>query len=112
MARAGALHRQVRTERVPQDVHALLDPRDALSTADRFDHAIARDRRPIREAYHPVGSQMPSCFNAAVNRCVIGGCRDLPPLGTSAEPDRMIRRCVAANEQPRDVRRRESNRDL
>jgi hypothetical protein len=32
------------TERVPQDVHALFDARDALSVTDGFDHAIARDR--------------------------------------------------------------------
>ena len=32
--RRRALHRQVRTERVPQDVHALLDTGDALSATD------------------------------------------------------------------------------
>jgi hypothetical protein len=41
--RRRALHRQVRTEGVPQDVHALLDTRHALSAADGFDHAIPRD---------------------------------------------------------------------
>jgi hypothetical protein len=44
MAARAPLHRQVRTERVPQDMHALLDACDALSAAYRFDHAIARDR--------------------------------------------------------------------
>jgi hypothetical protein len=44
-ARRRAAHRQVRTERVPQDVHALLrKTRHTLRTADRFDQAVARDR--------------------------------------------------------------------
>jgi hypothetical protein len=37
---------------MPQDVHALLDTRDALSAANSFDHAVARDRRPIRLAQY------------------------------------------------------------
>jgi hypothetical protein len=45
---------------VPQDVHALLDPRHALGAANRFDHAIARDGRSIRQAQHLLASEMPS----------------------------------------------------
>jgi hypothetical protein len=43
-ARRRPLHRQVRTERVPQELHALFDPRNPLSAADGFDHAVACDR--------------------------------------------------------------------
>ena len=53
-----ALHRQMRTERVPQDVHALLDPRDALSAADSFDHAVACDRGSVRQAQHALASEV------------------------------------------------------
>jgi hypothetical protein len=42
--RRRALHRQVRTERVPQDVHALLDSSDALSAANGFDDTVVRHR--------------------------------------------------------------------
>ena len=58
--RRRAIHRQVRTERVPQDVYALLDAGDALGATDRFDHAIARDRRSIRQAQHALASEMSS----------------------------------------------------
>ncbi len=40
----GSLHPQVRTERVPKDVHALVDSRNALSAAHGFDNAIACHR--------------------------------------------------------------------
>ena len=55
-----ALHRQVRAERVPQNMHALLNASDPLSATHRFDHAIARDRRSIRQAQHPLGLQVPN----------------------------------------------------
>ena len=58
--RGGSLHRQVRTERVPKNMHALIDPRDTLSPPDGFNHAVARDRRSIRETQDPIGSEMPS----------------------------------------------------
>jgi hypothetical protein len=35
---------------MPKDVYALLDTSDALSAADGFDLAIARDRRSVRQA--------------------------------------------------------------
>ena len=35
-------HGQVRTERVPRDVHTLYDARHALGAPDGFDDAIAR----------------------------------------------------------------------
>ena len=41
---------------VPKDVHALFDAGDALGAADGFNHAVARDRRPIRETQDPIGS--------------------------------------------------------
>ena len=49
-------HGQMRTERVPKDVHALFDAGDALGAADGFNHAVARDRRPIRETQDPIRS--------------------------------------------------------
>ena len=42
--RGRPLHRQMRAERVPQDLHALFDSRHALSAADGFDDPIARER--------------------------------------------------------------------
>ena len=44
-----ALHREVRTERVSQDMNALFDPRDTLSSANGFDHAVARDCCSVRQ---------------------------------------------------------------
>jgi hypothetical protein len=45
---------------VPPDVHALLDISNALSAANGFDHAIARDRRSVRQAQHALASEMSS----------------------------------------------------
>jgi hypothetical protein len=38
--RRRATHRQVRTERMPKDMDGLIDPRDALSAPDGFNHAV------------------------------------------------------------------------
>ena len=45
---------------MPKDVHALIDPRDALSAPDGLNHAVARDRRSIRKTQDPIRSQMPT----------------------------------------------------
>jgi hypothetical protein len=90
-----ALHRQVRTERVPKDVHALVDARDALSAPDGFDHAIARDRRPIRETQARSDRRCRAALSAAVRRCVIGNPRDRPPFGTVRCPSHSDRCTVS-----------------
>jgi hypothetical protein len=47
-SRGRPFHRQMRTERVPKDVHAGdLRVRDPLCRTNCFDHTVARDRRPI-----------------------------------------------------------------
>jgi hypothetical protein len=73
--RGRPLHRQVRTERVPQDVHALFDPRDALSPTHGFDDPVTGDRRSVRQGQHPLASQMPSssqgCRQSLLTRRVI-----------------------------------------
>ena len=47
---AVATRREGGTEVVPHDVHALRDPRHPLSAVHRFDHAITRDWRPVRQS--------------------------------------------------------------
>jgi transposase-like protein len=69
-SRGRPFHRQVRTERVPQDVHALVDTGDALSAADGLDHPIARDRQAVR--------------------CVISNWRDLPTTPSAT----LLRQCA------------------
>jgi hypothetical protein len=41
-------------------MHALLDAGESLCAAHRFDHAIARDWRPIRQAQDALASQVPN----------------------------------------------------
>jgi hypothetical protein len=89
--RRRALHRQVRTERVPQDMDALLDTRNALGAADGFMHAmIAREpgeQRPKIRAWLPprflppqvtVASRMPSTETIGVR--MLGSRAVVPPL--------------------------------
>jgi hypothetical protein len=41
-------------------MHALFDAGDSLCAAYRFDHAIARDWRPVRQTQDTLASQMPN----------------------------------------------------
>ena len=71
-SRRRALHRQVRTERVPQDMHALSDagdrcaPRTALITRSR----VIGDPSGKHKTRSPRRCRM--AFIAAVRRCVMG----------------------------------------
>ena len=61
MARAGALFIARCEQNVCRRMCAPCSiPRDALSATDGFDHAVARDGRPVRQAQHAPAPEMTS----------------------------------------------------
>jgi hypothetical protein len=84
--RRRALHRQVRTERVPQDMDALLDTRDALGAADGSNHAMRVIDDPSGKHSTRSDRRCRVALSAADSRCVIGNCRKRPPFGTVTYP--------------------------
>ena len=73
-------HRQVRTERVPEDMHARADVRPRRHPPHRHLHDLLRQGPPLPIAEHAGTRRWRAPFSASRSRSVIGTNRTRPPL--------------------------------